>query len=192
MRILIAEDDHTSRLILKKTLVKLGYDVGAAADGSEAWDAFQRERYQVVITDWMMPGMDGLDLCRRIRADGRWDRYTYLIILTMLGGRQCYLEGMNAGADDFMTKPFDADELVTRLRVAERILDLEAGVAFLESLLPTCAGCRRVRTGTGQWQRLERYPLESPPATTPPEHCPDCTRELHQKSGADPRPAPAE
>lgn len=192
MRILIAEDDHTSRLVLKKTLVKLGYDVVAAEDGQDAWDAFQQDRYQVVITDWMMPRMDGLELCRRIRADGRWDRYTYLIILTMLGGRQCYLDGMNAGADDFMTKPFDADELVTRLRVAERILDLEAGVAFLESLLPICSTCRRVRTGTGEWQRLERYLLEPLANATPPERCPDCARELLAKPIAHPRSAAAE
>lgn len=177
MRILIAEDDQTSRRVLEKTLVKLGYDVVATEDGRKAWDAMQADPCDVVITDWMMPEMDGLELCRRIRGERRWDRYTYLIILTMLGGKQSYIEGMNAGADDFVTKPFAADELVTRLRVAERILDLEAGVAYLESTLPACPGCRRVRSKTGRWQPFERYLAENPAPRVPHPHCPDCAAE---------------
>jgi two-component system cell cycle response regulator len=123
MKILIAEDDMTSRLVLGATLKKLGHDVTATSDGREAWDALDKEHFPLLISDWMMPDMDGLELCRLIRAADQ-PQYTYIILLTALGGKASYLDGMDAGADDFITKPFDEEQLVARLRVAERILDL--------------------------------------------------------------------
>ncbi|MBM3841353.1 MAG: response regulator, partial [Verrucomicrobia bacterium] len=121
MRILIAEDDTTSRLLLEATLQKLGHEVAAASNGQEAWEAFQRDYFPVVISDWMMPELDGPTLCRAIRRVHR-DNYTMILVLTSLGGRTNYLQAMDAGADDFITKPIDEDQLAARLRVAERIL----------------------------------------------------------------------
>ena len=190
MHILIAEDDATSRLMLEKTLQRLGYDVTATCDGNEAWRALQQHRCPIVITDWMMPEMDGPTLCRKIRSDREWNHYTYLMILTSLSGKNPYLEGMTAGADDFMTKPYDADELVARLRVAERILDLEIGAAHLDSLLPACGRCHRVRTSAGQWKPLARYLVEHPTHNAPRSHCPDCTRDRPIDRSTELRPTP--
>ena len=123
MKILIADDDTTSRLLLDATLQKLGHAVTQAADGAQALDAWRRAQPDVVISDWMMPGMDGLELCRRIRAEPAL-QYTYLLLLTSLDGKQRYLDGMQAGADDFINKPHDEDTLAARLHVAQRILSL--------------------------------------------------------------------
>jgi DNA-binding response OmpR family regulator len=176
VRILIAEDDATSRAVLQKTLEKLGYAVSAGRDGAEAWALFERESPAVVITDWMMPRVDGLELCRRIRADARHDRYTYLIVLTALGGKRNYLEAMDAGTDDFITKPFDADELVTRLRVAERILGMETTLRYCESLIDCCPGCQRVRRADGRRIPLRQAAEEARQHQRPAVPCPDCMR----------------
>ncbi len=128
MQILIAEDDAVSRLVLGATLKKMGHEVKATSCGNEAWAAVNEMHCPLLISDWMMPDMDGLELCRRVRTrhdEGRSGApYTYVILLTALGGKTNYLGAMDAGADDFITKPFDADQLAARLRVAERILAL--------------------------------------------------------------------
>jgi two-component system chemotaxis response regulator CheY len=123
MKILIAEDDTTSRLLFGATLRKLGYAVTAVENGQKAWDAWKQDEYSLLISDWMMPDIDGLELCRIIRAEPSL-QYTYIILLTALDSKGSYLEGMDAGADDFITKPFDEEQLAARLRVAERILAL--------------------------------------------------------------------
>src|SRR5258705_13775319 len=125
MRILIAEDDTTSRIIRDESLTRLGHEVVAVTNGQEAWAIFQQDHVSLVISDWMMPDLDGLELCRRIRAENR-PRYTYIILLTALEGKESYLEAMEAGADDFATKPLDPDQLHARLRGAERSLGLQA------------------------------------------------------------------
>jgi two-component system, cell cycle response regulator len=124
MKVLVAEDDRDSRDLLTWLLTKLGYDVVPTENGEQAWHQFQQENFRIVISDLLMPDIDGLELCRRIRAAGI-PKYTYIIILTALIGKKDYLEGMEAGADDFVTKPFDPDELKARLRVAERIVAIE-------------------------------------------------------------------
>lgn len=124
MKVLIAEDDPVSRQMLRYCLEKWGYQVDAADDGAAAWKCFAEGSFALVITDWMMPGMDGPELLRRIRADGRAG-YVYAILLTSKSEKADLLEGMAAGADDFLTKPFDPDELRVRLRAGERILRLE-------------------------------------------------------------------
>lgn len=131
MKVLIAEDDQDSRELLSWILQKLGYQVVATANGKEAWDAFRKGRFHLVISDVLMPELDGLELCRRIRLHKQF-KYTYIIIVTALIGRKDYLEGMEAGADDFVTKPFDADELKARLRVAERIISFQKQAAGAE------------------------------------------------------------
>ena len=123
MKILIAEDDTTTRLIFGATLRKMGHTVTAVEDGGKAWKAWQQEEYSLLISDWIMPEIDGLELCKRIRAQPSL-QYTYIILLTSMDGKGSYLEGMDAGADDFITKPFDEEQLAARLRVAERIIAL--------------------------------------------------------------------
>lgn len=124
MRILVAEDDSVSALILRRTLEKMGYEVTVAHDGLEAWDRIIREDYRLVISDWMMPNMDGVQLCRRIRS--RKDSpYVYIILLTAKGAREDRFEGMEAGADDFLVKPLDTTDLAARLNVARRILSMQ-------------------------------------------------------------------
>ena len=124
MKILIADDDAVSRRLLQSYLQKWGYEVAAAKDGSEAWDLFEGGIFPIVITDWMMPELDGPGLIRRIRSSQR-PGYIYAILLTAKSQKEDLVEGMEAGADDFVTKPFDPDELKARLRVAERILKLQ-------------------------------------------------------------------
>ena len=128
MKVLIAEDDRDLRELLGWLLQKLGYQVVAAANGKEAWDAFRKGRFRLVLSDVLMPEIDGLELCRRIRTH-KQPKYTYIIIITALIGKKDYLEGMEAGADDFVTKPFDPNELKARLRVAERIIALQEQAA---------------------------------------------------------------
>jgi len=131
MKVLIAEDDQDSRELLKWILEKLGYQVVSASDGKQAWDAFRRGRFRLVITDVLMPEIDGFELCKRIRSH-KQSKYTYVIMITALIGKKDYLEGMEAGADDFVTKPFDPDELKARLRVAERIISFQEQAAAAE------------------------------------------------------------
>lgn len=134
MKVLIAEDDRDSRELLGWILEKLGYQVVATTNGKEAWDAFRKGRFRLVITDVLMPEIDGLELCRRIR-NHKQSKYTYIIVITALIGKKDYLEGMDAGADDFVTKPFDPDELKARLRVAERIISFQEQAALAEEAL---------------------------------------------------------
>ena len=124
MRILIAEDDGAARLLLHRHLESWGHTVVAARDGLEAWTLFEQDEFPLVISDWMMPGIDGLELVRRIRGQGR-SRYTYIILLTVHSGKEDIVVGMKAGADDFIVKPFDQFELRARLQAGERIIQLE-------------------------------------------------------------------
>jgi len=123
MKSLIADDDQITRLLLSSALTKLGHEVCEATNGPEAWDAWRTGDYPLIISDWMMPGFDGLEFCRRIRSEPRAD-YTYVILLTSLSGKTNFLEAMAAGTDDFITKPFEKEEFAARVRVAERILGL--------------------------------------------------------------------
>lgn len=127
MKILIAEDDRVSAMILSKALERLGHDVVAAKNGAVAWEMVQTGRYPVLISDWMMPEMDGVDLCRLVRAR-QADTYVYVILLTAKGGADDRQLGMEAGADDFLVKPLDPSELADRLRVAERILNMQSSL----------------------------------------------------------------
>jgi signal transduction histidine kinase len=124
MHILIADDDPVSRRLLQNYLQKWGYEVTPAQDGAEAWRLFEGGSFPMVITDWMMPELDGSGLIRRIRALQR-PGYVYAMMLTARAQKEDLVEGMEAGADDFLTKPFDRDELRVRLRAGERIIRLE-------------------------------------------------------------------
>lgn len=128
MRILVADDDMTSRLFLQAAVEDLGDDCTLAADGAEAWDLYVEATPDVLIADRMMPGLDGLELCRRVRTHSA-DSYTYVILATSLGDREDVIEGMEAGADDYLTKPVDPFDLETRLVAARRVTSLHAELA---------------------------------------------------------------
>ena len=124
MRILIAEDDATSRILLTRVLTNWGYEVTATKDGTEAWEALQAEDApRLAIQDWMMPGMDGVDVCRLVRARETLQP-PYIILLTALGDKDSVVTGLEAGANDYVGKPFDAAELHARLEVGRRLVEL--------------------------------------------------------------------
>ena len=118
MNILIADDDSTSRIVLSATLKKLGHQVTVTRNGAEAWTTFETTEVPLLISDMVMPDVHGLELCRRIRAANR-PKYTYIILLTSVGGQSGHLVGMRAGADDFINKPLDEEQLAVRLAFAE-------------------------------------------------------------------------
>ena len=128
MRILIADDEGSIRLFLNRVLRKLDYEVIETCNGAEAWDTLKKEKIKIVITDWLMPEMDGIELCQKIRR-ANFPHYTYIIILTSKDAKDELVEGMEAGADDFMVKPFNVDELSVRVRAGERIIKLEEQLA---------------------------------------------------------------
>jgi len=131
VKILIAEDDPISRRLLEATLSGWGYDVLVTSDGSEAWEAIQQpEAPGLVISDWMMPHMDGLELCRKVRQMKRTG-YIYFIILTSKGRKEDVIKGLEAGADDFLIKPFDREELKCRTMIGKRIIELEQRILKL-------------------------------------------------------------
>ena len=121
LKILIAEDDPISKRVLTKTLQDLGYDVIHASDGRAAFELFRSDPTPIVISDWMMPGRDGISLCQDIRGLNRTE-YTHFILLTARVDRESYRHAMSAGVDDFLTKPLNREELAIRLRVSERVV----------------------------------------------------------------------
>ncbi len=173
MKVLIAEDDMVSRVVLSEHLRKLAHGVIAVEDGRKAWESYQNEDIRMVISDWMMPEMDGLELCRQIRAEKR-SNYTYIIMLTALSGRRNFLEGMDAGADDFIVKPLDPEELKARVRVGERILGLQQEVHELRGLLPICSYCKKIRDDRNTWTQLEQYVSQHSQLLFSHSLCPEC------------------
>jgi sigma-B regulation protein RsbU (phosphoserine phosphatase) len=174
VKILAVEDDAVSRAVLRQALHRLNHDVIEAADGVQAWETLQTEPVRVVVSDWMMPRSDGLDLCRRIRA-GRGKDSTYFILLTSRDAtEENQRAAADAGVDDFLTKPLDLPELWTRLRVAERILVYTTQVRQLEELLPICSYCKKIRDDQNYWQQLEGYINERTGSEFSHSVCPDC------------------
>jgi len=174
MKILIAEDDPDSQDLLALTLELEGHTVTRAAHGLEALELFQKEQesFPLIISDWLMPEMDGIQLCREIRALNRAP-YPFILLLTALQGKANYLEGIHAGADDFMSKPYDPDELKARLTVAARIMHLQEHVKKLEGILPTCMYCKRIRE-SDKWVVFEEYIAARTEASFSHGVCPEC------------------
>ena len=126
-RLLIADDSLVSRHLLESTLKKWGYDVRSVADGEQAWDQLKKDDPpDLAILDWVMPGLTGPEVCRMVRQQQEREKYTYLILLTSKSLKEDLIEGMESGADDYVTKPFDQHELKVRLRAGIRILELQA------------------------------------------------------------------
>jgi phosphoserine phosphatase RsbU/P len=175
MKVLVADDDRVSRTVLDRILRKLGYETVLTENGRAALAALIREEIPLVVTDWNMPDIDGLELCRRLRAPNR-KVYTYVIILTMRSGKSSYLEALAAGADDFMSKPVDADELAARLKVGERIIGLQKEMRQMQGLLAICMMCKKIREGE-EWVAIERYVAARTATSFTHGLCPDCFKQ---------------
>ena len=173
-RILMAEDDPISARVLQAALCKFGYEPVVARDGTEAWDQFDREPFRMIVSDWMMPGLDGLTLCEKVRARGH-TAYTYFILLT---GRETtpanYELAGAAGVDDFLTKPLDREIIRIRLQVAERILKCTAEIRQLKEMIPMCVYCRKVRDEHDYWDMVESYIQKETGSRFSHGACPDC------------------
>ncbi len=174
MKILTVEDDAVARAVLRKALQRLGHESVEAPDGEAAWERLQVEPFRVVVSDWMMPRVDGLELCQRIRRR-TGQEYIYFILLTSRDAtEENSRAAADAGVDDFLTKPLDLAELWTRLRVAERILGYTNQVRQLEELLPICSYCKKIRDDQNYWQQMEGYISERTGSDFSHSVCPDC------------------
>ena len=155
-KILIAEDETIAQKALQTLLERLGHEVVVASHGEQAWEIYNREPVSIIISDWMMPKLDGLGLCQKVRARPE-TAYTYFILLTAKTSKENYYEAMTAQVDDFLAKPLDQDELTIRLWVANRILDYTARIRQLEEILPVCSYCKKVRDEKNSWHSLDQY-----------------------------------
>jgi DNA-binding response OmpR family regulator len=188
MRILVAEDQAVSRHILVANLRKWGYEVTAVQDGTRAWEALRAEGApQMVILDWLMPGMDGIEICREIRKTPQ-SQPIYLILLTARRGLEDKIQGLQSGADDYITKPFDREELRARVQVGFRVLELQGALAqrvreleealsrvkTLQGLLPICSYCKKIRNDRNYWQQVEGYISDHSQAQFSHGICPEC------------------
>ena len=187
LEVLLVDDEPSTRAQVARALEKAGYDVLLARNGAEAIEIWERERPPLVITDWLMPELDGEALCRHIR-EARGERYTYVIMLTIKEEQPAVVAGLEAGADDYVKKPFDKHELLLRVKAGERVVHLEATLAekitkledalgrvrTLEGILPTCAYCGRIRDDEGNWHELEAYIRKTTLAEFSHGYCPEC------------------
>jgi phosphoserine phosphatase RsbU/P len=205
MRILVAEDQSVSRHILVANLRKWGYDAVAVENGTLAWEALHTpDAPQLAILDWLMPGLDGIEICRQIRKTPQ-TKPVYLILLTARRGQEDKIQGLQAGADDYITKPFDREELRARVQVGIRVLALQGALAdrvceleealsrvkTLQGLLPICSYCKKIRDDRNYWQQVEGYISDHSEAQFSHGICPECfTRfvqpqldQLHAQTG---------
>lgn len=193
MRILVADDDAVARHLLARTLSTWGYEVVSASDGRQAWSILQGESPPpAAILDWIMPGMSGVEVCQHARAAGGAASGTYVIMVTSRSQTADIVAALEAGADDFVSKPFVPEELRARVHVGERIITLQQGLAErirtleatlqqvqqLQGLLPICSYCKRVRNDQRYWQQIEEYIGERSRATFSHGICPECREQI--------------
>lgn len=180
LEIVVADDDIVTRRLLEKFLKAEGHAVHTFENGAEAWAFVQNHPVSLVVSDWMMPDSDGLELCRKVRSLQRKD-YTYFILLTSVSRNVENVRATaEAGVDDFLVKPVNPDELWMRLRVAARILGFAGQVRHLESLLPICAYCKKVRDDGNLWQAVEKYIAEHTGMGLSHSICPECYEKFVQ------------
>jgi sigma-B regulation protein RsbU (phosphoserine phosphatase) len=188
VRALVADDDRVTAEILSRTLGRWEFEVTVVGDGAAAWNYLRAATMPTLaVLDWMMPEMDGPEVCRRVRADLPLANM-YLMLLTARESRGDLVTGLNAGADDYVTKPFDTDELRARVQVGVRVLTLQNSLAErvgelqaalskvkqLRGLLPICSYCKRIRGDDQYWQQLEGYIAEHSDAQFSHGICPTC------------------
>ena len=174
MKVLAVEDDPVALAVLTRALRKLGHEVVTASDGQAALELLGHDPVRVVVSDWVMPAADGLELCRRVRARLGTD-YVYFILLTgQLPSEENQREAIEAGVDDFLQKPLVMQEIWMRLRVAERILRFATQVRQLEQFLPICGYCKKVRDDGNYWQQIESYINARTGTDFSHSVCPDC------------------
>jgi DNA-binding response OmpR family regulator len=192
MKVLVADDDGATRRLLESTLRSWEYEVCAATDGAEALRILEEgPRPDIALLDWVMPEKDGPEVCRIVRARPQTVPF-YIILLTSRGGRQNIIQGLQAGADDYITKPFDPDELRARLEVGRRIVELQrslaervqqledalARVKQLQGLVPICSYCKKIRNDTNYWEQLESYLSDHSEAKFSHGICPECYEKI--------------
>ncbi|MEK7329324.1 MAG: response regulator [Candidatus Eisenbacteria bacterium] len=196
IKVLIVEDDPFFLRVLQKRIASEGYQVMAAADGREGMKAIVTFEPDLVVSDWMMPELDGLELCQSVKT-GLREAAPYFILLTAKGEISDKLLGLETGADDYLIKPCDQGELMARVRAGVRIVSLtqqlrrtvadlqvanaELGLAGAAGGpaapgIAVCAGCRRVRTGDGDWRELDQLVAHHAEAGPDAGLCPDCAR----------------
>lgn len=193
MRTLIAEDDFASRTILAEVLKISGHEVVETVNGAAAWDAMQQpDAPKLVILDWMMPMMDGLEVLRRVRAL-QTDRPPYIIMLTTKADKTDIIVGLEAGANDYLAKPFNLGELRARIKVGLRMVEIQDALAAkleelrlakdqiktLRGIVPICANCKKIRDDKGYWNQVEVYVRKHTEAVFSHSICPDCVKELY-------------
>jgi len=173
MKILAVEDDPVALTVLEDTLISLGHEVVLASDGESAWKLLHDQNCRIIVCDWNMPELDGLELCKRIRSQP--GDYVYFILLTSAEATTQHRDSaMSAGVDDFLTKPVDLEDIKMRLHVAQRILQYTTHIQRLESLIPICSYCKNVRDDKSYWKRIENYLAEKTGADCSHSVCPDC------------------
>jgi DNA-binding response OmpR family regulator len=188
MRVLIAEDDRITGEILARTLQRWSYETTVVSDGAQAWEHLRNATSPTLaMLDWMMPEIDGPDVCRRVRAELPLANM-YLLLVTAREARGDVVAGLEAGADDYIIKPFDPDELRARVAVGVRVLSLQqklaervaelqdalSNVKQLRGLLPICSYCKRIRGDDQYWQQVEGYIADHSEAQFSHGICPSC------------------
>lgn len=188
MKVLIAEDDIISSRILEARLTKWGYEVSKTSNGREAYEQLSgKDAPRIAILDWMMPEIDGVEVCRRIRALSGIEQ-PHIILVTAKSTKENIVEGLNAGADDYLVKPFHNEELRARLHAGVRITQLHADLAQrvnqlegslsnvkpLHGLLPICSYCKSIRDDGEDWHRVEDYISNHTHVTLSHDVCPEC------------------
>jgi sigma-B regulation protein RsbU (phosphoserine phosphatase) len=192
MKVLIAEDDPVSRRLLQAALIKWGYEVIVTTNGKEAWEALQQPGApSLLVLDWLMPETDGVEVCRQARETPAL-KSAYIILLTSRGSKEDIVQGLQAGADDYVTKPFDHGELRARVQVGSRVVQLQsaladrvteleeaiANVKQLQGLLPICSYCKKIRDDGNYWHRVESYIAGHANVRFSHGICPECTGKL--------------
>ena len=193
MRVLIAEDDADSFELLATLLNSFGYEIVGVDNGDDALKILQRpDRPSLAILDRVMPGMSGVDVCRKLREQ-QSDNPTYIILLTALSSEADIVEGLDAGADDYITKPYDFYELNARIGVGRRVIDLQASlnnrvkelqdalghVKTLQGILPICMHCHKIRDDAETWQQIEDYLAQHTDVQFSHGVCEKCWQEHH-------------
>ncbi|MCC5886463.1 MAG: response regulator transcription factor [Gammaproteobacteria bacterium] len=192
-RILIADDEVTSRTLLAEVLRATGHDVVEVTNGDDAWRVLGGgDPPQLAILDWMMPGLDGPEVIRRCRALDHAQAF-YLMLLTSKDEKFDVVRGLDAGADDYLTKPFYPGELQARIAVGKRLLAMQyvlaarvheleqahAQIKTLRGIVPICASCKKIRDDDGYWHQVENYVRAHSEADFSHSICPGCTRQLY-------------